>query len=121
MNVEIAPPSCAIGRYRFIAWVMPALIFPVLELLGIRFAESAWMMAAIVAEVPILIAFGQLDGRLYCRQRGISLESREAGLGWRLATYLLLQIAVIVPAVTFALLYALMAWAWYSYIHDAYH
>ena len=117
MNEELASPSSAIGRYRFIAWVMPALIFPVLALLGLRFAESAWMMAAIVAEVPILIVFGQLDGRLYCRQHGISLESREAGLGWRLATYLLWQIAVIVPAVTFALLYALLAWAFYCFLH----
>ncbi|HEY1122376.1 MAG TPA: hypothetical protein VGE67_12280 [Haloferula sp.] len=117
MNEELASPSSAIGRYRFIAWVMPALIFPVLAVLGICHAGSAWMVAAIVVEVPVLIAFGQLDGRLFCRQYGISLESREAGLGWRLATYLLWQIAVIVPVVTFALLYAFLAWAFYGFLH----
>jgi hypothetical protein len=113
MNGELPPPNRAIGWYRFIVWVMPSLILPALIFLGLGFAEETALAVVVVSGAAVLIAFGLLDARLSCHQRGIIPKSRQAGQGWKLATYLMLQIIVILPVMSIALIYAICSTTWH--------
>ncbi|MEK7951396.1 hypothetical protein [Luteolibacter soli] len=109
MNENLPPPNRAIGWYRFIVWLLPSLVVPVLIALGLVIGGGIGASAAVGGGLFVLNSLGHLDARLSCHQRRVSPESPEAGRGWTLATYLILQIVVIVPVMTFALVYAICA------------
>jgi len=116
MNQDLLPPppNHAIGWYRFIVWLLPSLILPVLIfLVGLGIAGDAAIAEVVVSGAAVLIACGQLDARLSCHQRGVLPKSPQAGQGWKLATYLMLQIIVILPLMSIALIYAICSTTWH--------
>jgi hypothetical protein len=96
------------------------LLLPFEAFLGLALEGAAGPAVAVATGLAALIFLGRVDARLICRQRGVPLGSPEAGLGWRTATYLMLQVVVILPAMAFVLSVVFLYWAVQSHPYGWY-
>ena len=114
MNEPPIRSSRSIGSLRFLAWILPSCVIPVLLFLPILltgflglpspFPRGLSWIGAIVA----LFYLARFDAMLQCQQRQIPQDDPRAKIGKRMATFVLLQI-MLVPLLWFSVTLAFCA------------